>query len=79
MNIAKSYEAVVAIGDTRVVATVKLTGEKNLHNTRHDLFHDGWELSEETEYMLPSGYIYRYVNDNFSLMNPETYDTEENE
>ena len=73
----KSYEWVTPvdekdkIGSIRYMDQVKMTGYSNLHNTRQDLMDEGWVDNVDTEYLLPSGYIYKFVDGRFSLSNPE--------
>jgi hypothetical protein len=74
----KSYEWVKPVSpDSKVIKEVKLTGEINLHSTKQELAKDGWIETEDSHYLLPSGYIYQYVNNNFLIVNKKINDEKE--
>ena len=46
--------------DDKVVVRVKMTGEVSLHYTRIDLACRGLITDKNSEYILPSGKIYKF-------------------
>ena len=59
----KSFEWVESVESNdmlRVVVRVKMTGDLNLHYTRLDLASRGFVTDSDSEYVLPSGKVYRF-------------------
>ena len=58
-------------GSDKLLSEITMSGNQNLHNTRQQIFDAGWVDSGDTLYVLPSGYIYKCVDESFVLANPE--------
>ena len=58
-------------GSDKLLSEITMSGTQNLHNTRQQLFNVGWVGHNDTLYVLPSGYVYKCVDESFVLTNPE--------
>ena len=58
-------------GSDKLLSEITMSGNQNLHNTRQQIFDAGWVDHGDTLYVLPSGYIYKCVDESFVLTNPE--------
>ena len=58
-------------GSDRLLSEITMSGNQNLHNTRQQIFDACWIDHGDTLYVLPSGYVYKCVDESFVLANPE--------
>ena len=68
----KGYIIVKFVGQgDKLLSEITMSGKQNLHNTRQEITNNGWVDHKDTLYILPSGYIYKCVDESFVLTNPE--------
>jgi len=58
-------------GSDKLLSEITMSGTQNLHNTRQQIFDAGWVDHGDTLYVLPSGYVYKCMDESFVLTNPE--------